>query len=231
LQQERDDATNRLAGLLAENARLKSTSNENELLKLRGEVTRLENAEAQSKNDPMAAAANAWLHRVKQLKQYIEEHPNEKVPEFQFLTEREWLTVADAELSTDDFNTTNEYRNAVQMLRFQAEERFAISVEEALMNYSKANNGGFPTDLSQLQPFCDPAVENTLTELYEIAPVSIVKNTSSAAQSGVSMYIDARVKGDWIVTRKIRMNPNSTSRLAIFAGGETYWQSPLDGAP
>ncbi len=38
LQRERDDATNRLDELFAENAQLKSHSNENELLKLRGEV-------------------------------------------------------------------------------------------------------------------------------------------------------------------------------------------------
>jgi RNA polymerase sigma factor (sigma-70 family) len=41
LQRERDAATNRLVGLLAENSRLKSNPNQNELLKLRGEVTRL----------------------------------------------------------------------------------------------------------------------------------------------------------------------------------------------
>ncbi len=38
LQSERDDATNQLGGLIAENDRLKSNSNERELLKLRGEV-------------------------------------------------------------------------------------------------------------------------------------------------------------------------------------------------
>ncbi|TAK90470.1 MAG: sigma-70 family RNA polymerase sigma factor, partial [Verrucomicrobia bacterium] len=38
LQRERDDATNQLDGLLAENAQLKSNSNQHELLKLRGEV-------------------------------------------------------------------------------------------------------------------------------------------------------------------------------------------------
>jgi RNA polymerase sigma factor (sigma-70 family) len=38
LQRERDDATNQLGGLLAENAQLKSNSNQHELLKLRGEV-------------------------------------------------------------------------------------------------------------------------------------------------------------------------------------------------
>ena len=38
LQRERDGATNRVAGLLAENEQLKSNSNENELLKLRGQT-------------------------------------------------------------------------------------------------------------------------------------------------------------------------------------------------
>lgn len=38
LQNDRDNSTNRLADLLAENSRLKSNSNQNELLKLRGQV-------------------------------------------------------------------------------------------------------------------------------------------------------------------------------------------------
>jgi RNA polymerase sigma factor (sigma-70 family) len=38
LQNDRDDSTNRLANLLAENSRLASSSNQNELLKLRGQV-------------------------------------------------------------------------------------------------------------------------------------------------------------------------------------------------
>ena len=41
LQSERDNVTNRLADLLAENSRLKSNPTQSELLKLRGEVTRL----------------------------------------------------------------------------------------------------------------------------------------------------------------------------------------------
>ena len=41
LQRERDDATNRLADLLAENARLQANQSETELLRLRAEVTRL----------------------------------------------------------------------------------------------------------------------------------------------------------------------------------------------
>src|SRR5262249_30086696 len=43
LENARDNATNRLANLLAENSPLKSNSNQTELLKLRGDVTRFRN--------------------------------------------------------------------------------------------------------------------------------------------------------------------------------------------
>jgi RNA polymerase sigma factor (sigma-70 family) len=56
LQHERDDATNQLAGLLAENVQLKSNSNEDELLKLRGEVSVLSAQLATAKS--LAAKSN-----------------------------------------------------------------------------------------------------------------------------------------------------------------------------
>ncbi|HLZ55269.1 MAG TPA: sigma-70 family RNA polymerase sigma factor, partial [Verrucomicrobiae bacterium] len=50
LQRERDDVTNQLAGLLRENARMKSNSDENELLQLRGKVTRLDGLANENNN-------------------------------------------------------------------------------------------------------------------------------------------------------------------------------------
>ena len=220
LQRERDDATNRLAGLIAENARLKSNPDHPELLKLRGEVTLLKAAEAQKENDPTDAAAKSWLNRVKQLKQYVEQHPNEKIPEFQFMTDREWLAVADAGLDTEDFETTNDYWHAMQSLRFQAQSKFGNLVQEALNKYSQANNGQFPEKLLQLQPYCDSSVEDILQQLYEIRPASILP---------ASEVKDMNEKPDWVVTRKKRVEPYSTSRLAIFVNGNAYWQSPPGG--
>jgi RNA polymerase sigma factor (sigma-70 family) len=69
LQRDRDDATNRLASLLADNVRLKSNSNENELLKLRGEIGVLRNQLPDAKNvnkpieQPPLATAQDYLKR------------------------------------------------------------------------------------------------------------------------------------------------------------------------
>jgi RNA polymerase sigma factor (sigma-70 family) len=220
LQQERDDATNRLANLLAENLHLKSNPNETELLKLRGEVTQLKTAKTQRENDPTDAAARALMDKENQIKQYVEQHPNEKIPEFQYISDQSWLTIAEAK-----FETTNDYENAMRFLRFQAEDGFGAIVGNALMKYSDANNRQFPTDLSQLQPYLDPAAEDMLTQLYTIAPASIVKDPPPKFVNGVRMSEAKPMIGNWIITRKIPTDTNSPSRFAIYDGGATWWQS------
>jgi RNA polymerase sigma factor (sigma-70 family) len=216
LLRERDDVTNRLAGLLAENEQLKSSSDENELLKLRAEVTRLENAGPQNKNDSIKSAATSWLGRVSQIKDYLEQHPDEKIPEFQYLTDQGWLGAVDPSM-TGFKKQSDYYRNAVDSLKFSAEDYFGSFIQIALHKYSDANKGQFPTDLSQLQPYCDPNVEDMLRQLYEIKPAGILPANQVKALN---------IKTDWVVTRKQRVIPNSTSRSAYFADGCISWQSP-----
>ena len=93
LQRERDDATNRLAGLIAENQQLKSNPGQIELLKLRAEVTRLrDNANAKinngDTNGPMESEIRFWLARVEKLKAKLQQSPDKQIPEFQFMTPR-----------------------------------------------------------------------------------------------------------------------------------------------
>jgi hypothetical protein len=97
------------------------------------------------------------------------------------------------------------------------------------MEYSQANNRKFPDDLSELQPYCDPDIENLLEQLYEIAPSSIVYDTPSKIYNGVTISaaeLPPNILGQWVITRKVRPNPTSTTRIALFTGGFDYWQSP-----
>lgn len=219
LQRERDDATNRLTAVVAKNERLKSNPNENELLRLRGEVTRLKTAQAQKENDPTAAAATSWLERVNQLKEYLEQHPDMKIPEFQFLPDQRWLNAVEAGgLQMKDLKNPDDYfHGPIDFLRSQAENDFGLNIQIALRKYSDANDGRFPTDLSQLRPYCDPNVEDLLQQLYEIKPASILP---------ASQVKEMNIKTDWVVVRKKRVIPNSTSRGAYFANGFLWWQSP-----
>jgi len=165
LQQDLDDATNRLAGLMVDNAQLKSHSNESELLKLRAEVTRLENSQPQNENDPTTSAAKALIAKVNQIKQWLELHPNEKIPELQLLSERAWLR--DATFS-GDLNTDDDFEAVLSQIRCAAKQLFANSMGRALDSYIADNNGQLPNDLSQIEPYFNPPVDTATLQRYQL---------------------------------------------------------------
>jgi len=218
LQIERDAATDQLAGHRDENNRLNRDADE--LGKLRKDVARLRNA-ARSAQPPNAAdaatsaAAQSWLARVDQLKQYVDQHPNEKIPEFQFLTPRCWLD-ASAPRGKERFEKEEDYQLALESLRFWAESTFLNLVQAALHKYVQDNNGQFPTDLSQLRSYCEPSVQELLLQMYEIKPANIMPEGTRK---------ELGVKSDWVITRTKRVNPSN--RSAVFPGGSASWLSPL----
>jgi len=76
LQQDRDEARNQLAGLLAENARLKSDAGQTELLKLRGEIGRLRRVTAPDRmagvnSESASPPPSAHTNQVSQEDQFI----------------------------------------------------------------------------------------------------------------------------------------------------------------
>jgi hypothetical protein len=161
LQRERDDATNRLASSREENEQLKSNSNENELLRLRGEVTRLE-VEA---NDPTQKATRAMAGKVNLLKQRLEQNPNWKIPELQFATEKDWAAAAwDADLDTDDG-----VRDALSKLRETAINTFLNEMmKTAFKKYLAADGNVLPADLYQLKPYFDEPVTDAMLQRYKL---------------------------------------------------------------
>ncbi|HVU27700.1 MAG TPA: sigma-70 family RNA polymerase sigma factor [Verrucomicrobiae bacterium] len=181
LQRERDDMTNQLANLLTENAQLKSNSNENELLKLRGEVTQLQN----EANDPTEKAAKTAAAKVKLLKQYLEQNPGRKIPELQFVTEKDWAdAVWNNDLKTDDDN-----REALSKLRETAENIFLNEMmKSAFKKYLAANDDILPSDLSQLKSYFDVPVTDEMLQRYELLQTG--KPDNSADLVKLVVYAD-----------------------------------------
>jgi len=127
LQRERDDATNQLAGLIAENTQLKSGTNEDELLKLRGEVgvlhRQLENANQNAQTDEKKLAdessakaqfdqhESATINANKQLglalRMFLADNANQyPTNEGQFINWLRWKSTIDASgLGVSEFNT------------------------------------------------------------------------------------------------------------------------------
>ena len=175
LQQERGDLTNRLTSLLAENKQLSSGRNATELLKLRGEMTRLQN----EAGDPADAAAKALVDKVNRLKLRLEQTPGAKIPELQFLTDQDWIRAASGKMDSDV-----DYRVALSALRSAGENKFAAMLQPALSQYMQANNGQFPTDLSQLQSYFASPVDDAILQRWEITSPKTVPNVG-VGQAGI----------------------------------------------
>lgn len=166
LNQSLADATNQLTELLAENSHVKANPHENELLKLRGEVTQLRTANAQNdSNDPTDQAAKNVAATVKQMKQWLEQNPNQKIPELQYLTAENWLRGASY---SGEWKTDDEFDRGLSQLRRDAKRMFANSIGNALANYIAGNNGQLPSDISQLESYFNPPIDGTLLQRYQL---------------------------------------------------------------
>src|SRR5437588_6923198 len=134
LQQEHDT-------LRKETGQSQSNQNTDEVLKLRGEVSRLRQQLAESKtarqavDDPFAQSVQALSAKAVELNQHLEQMPEKKIPELHFLTEHDWLNAA----SSANFQTDADVRKALRRLRNVAKSKMPMGW--ALHGYTQAHRG------------------------------------------------------------------------------------------
>jgi RNA polymerase sigma factor (sigma-70 family) len=186
LQHERDDATHRLASLTDEKSR------DTELLKLRAEVTALR--QTARERAATESTTGVWATRIAFLKQRLDQVPDKRIPEMEFLTDKDWAAATrDADLSSDDG-----MRQAMRALRSAAKDNFLNAMRDAIQKYAAAANGGdlpgnpaqlaqainanaalLPSDLAQLKPYFDVPVEDATLERYQFLPPGKVHDNLS----------------------------------------------------
>ena len=148
----------RLSNLVgrATDAQSLSSDERSELLKLRGEMAALRRDSqelARLKADPTGAA-----ERLAKIKRRLEQMPERKIPELQFLTDQEWQQVVNI---PDKLESEADYRVAFSRARQRAKDLLVRWLGQALHNYARANNGMLPADLSLLKPYFTPPVHDT----------------------------------------------------------------------
>lgn len=205
-QAEHTNATNRLADLLAENARLRSNTDNRELLQLRGEVAQLKAKQNQTVSDTDAATAKQWTAQMARLKDYLQRNPTESIPEAQFMSERDWLSSIDPSASYYSLRSDKDYHDAVDIVRDQAQGAFAGKLNEALMKYYQATQQVYPNNMAQLAPYLEPAAMSVLSDQYEMVSASLLQ--PSAVPAGWS------IDGDSMIARKTAARDRG-GRIAI----------------
>jgi RNA polymerase sigma factor (sigma-70 family) len=212
LSDEAEVARSRIAALESENQSLRNQTEE--LPRLRGELARFraDNRAAPqpgSNADTAQIAAQTWLDRVSLLKQRLEQMPQARIPELQLATDRDWLDAAKG-----DLNDEQDYRRALSYLRNIAENKFVDQLQPALKKYLDANNGKFPTDTSQLQPYFSTPVGPALLQHWQVAPSTDLSNLGMG--------------GEWILTEASVVDEKYDQRRAIGPNGSgtTFSEQP-----
>jgi RNA polymerase sigma factor (sigma-70 family) len=214
VQRERDDATNRLDGLLADNAQAKPNPNEQELLRLRGEVAQLRALKMENDNDPTKAAARSFADRVAQLKRQLDQWPGRKTPEIELLAEDDFLNVA----AKHRLDSDADCRTAMSEVRTTAIEKFADMVKKAVGQYSDSNNGQFPSSLTQLTAFLNlpPDLATTILSGYVIAkPGSVHPPKPGPSESAVAAWA--------MVSKDGPADTDYDNTFVIYTGGWYYY--------
>jgi hypothetical protein len=194
LTRERDEGKSKLAALQQENEQLRRDTTE--LARLRGEVARLRGSATQPSRDPIEADMKSWLVRVSKLKQRVAETPGATIPEMRLLDEDAYMNPTRGLLDTE-----GDYLRALANLRSAGEFKFITTLlNPALTQYAQANNGQFPTDLSQLQPYFPSPVEDAILDRWEIAPAKTVRTDNF---------------GDPIITQKAAVDEDWDPRYAV----------------
>jgi RNA polymerase sigma factor (sigma-70 family) len=225
LQRERNEATNQAAIALREADQLRRGYGE--VLKLRGELGRATYELAQATtsrstgaNGPAGELASAWARRANSFKQWLEQHPDKRIPELQLLTEADWLltarvnpTVATNRQQKADANT---FAMIASNLRETAKDRFAALLGHAVSLYVAKHSGVLPDSLSDLLAFLPAQGDGTLPGGH------------SAYQSMLARYqllrsgpIAGVPRGEPIIVEKAPADPTVDTVLKIGAG--SYW--------
>ena len=183
LQQQHDEFASQLADLTAENARLKANSNDPELLRLRAEVARMRG----ESDDPALASVKSVTRKVAQLKQRLEEKPAWKIPELQFISDKDWAEGAwDIDLSTDDG-----VRDALSRVRETAINKFLNEMMKAAMKkYLTAHGNTLPDSLTQLEPYFDVPVTDDMLARYKLVQIGQVDNRATLVRLLVNVDDD-----------------------------------------
>jgi len=244
LRQQNTQLAGQMTPLATENARLSNLiaqategrsaqqSQSNELLKLRGQVARLRRDAKESARlklsdggnvtDPALKDAFEQLAaRASQLRQRLEQAPEKKIPEIKFLSQKDWL---DAVGEVENPESDESFSQAMSNLRSRAKATFGGMLQKALKQYAQVNGDMLPGDLSQLQSYFNPPVDDSVLARYkliETGKLSDLKGQTLVTE--IAPRIDDEYDSHFEFTSNgIRSRTSSAAEDAFEAGMTAY---------
>jgi RNA polymerase sigma factor (sigma-70 family) len=197
---------------------------QNELLKLRAEVTRLRNDARASRQLKPAATTAGLSENLVLLKQWAQQMPERNIPEMSFLKEQAWREAA-ARLPDNPGQTDALIRTSLSELRDQAKQAFSLMMGRALQKYAQTNSDQLPTDVTQLKPYFEPAVEDAVLQRYQMLKSGSVKDLPP---NELVVGEKAPVDEQYDSLFQIGLNGNKSQGIGALSGRSTggTWGAP-----
>jgi RNA polymerase sigma factor (sigma-70 family) len=206
--------TNKLSDLLASAKDQKQLTQTqfNELLKLRGQMS-VKQANAEVENDPAFEMAQIWLAKEKKIREQFELHPEQKIPEMQFLKEEDWLDHA----RHANVDTANGMRIALSNIRAAASGIFAEKFALALQAYMAANQQQLPATASQVAGYFNPPLQDT-DAIFSRYVVPAASDSFFAMNPNMTNMLFVQDKSTIV---------DAIDQQVAFGQHETVWLPPL----
>ncbi|MEO5958842.1 MAG: hypothetical protein ABIR80_06975 [Opitutaceae bacterium] len=185
------------------------------------------------------ARMDSTLARVNQLRKWLRENPTQKLPEFEFLTDTDWIEVVSAQsrraraarsetdASAEAAEEVFKVRDAARDLRLQAKLNFASLLHGALKSYAEANAGRLPPDFAQLAPFFVHPIPDAVLQRYELRASGPVE----AVPAGLPIIGEKTEALAGTSDAPFAIYPNGRSGSETFEFGDDSSLNPFELSP
>jgi len=235
LQRQRDEAVAAQKALQEQNQRLAQAAAE--VPRLRGDLARsraqqqspsVSNGGVLDPNDPLVQQFLDAKAKMDKITQYLEEMPDKKIPELQFLDGNDWLNAT----KSAKFDTDADLRKTLSQLRSIAKNNLPMG--RSLYSFVHDNNGQLPADMSQLKPYFIKAVTDSSS--YHWRGVQSAQD-GALVDSILSRYQILRTgnandypPGTWFIAEKTPADKEYDTRMKSGLGTSTIISTGLGEA-
>lgn len=205
--------TDRVASLTREAAAVKEpapprvaapAANAAEIAALRQEIAELKLAAARSLPGADESQFNRdvrdFTGNAAKLNDHLNQNPEWRIPELDYLSESDWIEAG----KLAKFDTPEEVRRSLMMLRGKAKHNTYGLWQEALRQYLEAHGGQLPGDTLELRPYFPEEVPEALLSRYRMA------RTGAAAEAQ---------PGQWLIEERQPVDVEYDLLMRMAVGG------------
>lgn len=235
LQRQRDEAVNAKETLEQENQRLALAAAD--VPKLRGDLARARtqpqsstasNVGALDPNDPAVQHFMEAKGKAEKISQYLEQMPDKRIPEIQFMNDKDWLRATESA----KFETDADVRRTLSELRSIAKNNLPMG--RSLYAFIHDNNGQLPTDMSQLKPYFAKAVTDSSSYhwrgIQNAQDDTLVDSILARYQILHTGTANDYAPGTWFIAEKAPVDKEYDTRMKSAPGTSTIISTGLGEA-